>query len=114
MDTREGQAMTATADQRRRWREHHEQHAAIADQWGQRGYRPPTPTFPILSEDLRSLTCSAKTRAGTPCKLTALYSSGRCKWHGGLSTGPTTEAGKEQARINGRKGGRPRKEEPKF
>jgi hypothetical protein len=29
-----------------------------------------------------------------------------------LSTGPKTEAGKEQARINGQKGGRPR-EKPK-
>jgi hypothetical protein len=53
--------------------------------------------------------CGAMTRAGTPCKLTAIYKSGRCKWHGGCSTGPKTDAGKEQARINGRKGGRPKK-----
>ena len=54
-------------------------------------------------------TCGAKTRAGTPCKQKAIYWNGRCKFHGGLATGPTTEAGKEQSRINGRKGGRPRK-----
>lgn len=54
-------------------------------------------------------TCGAVTRAGTPCKQKAIYWNGRCKFHGGLSTGPTTEAGKEQCRINGRKGGRPRK-----
>lgn len=55
-------------------------------------------------------TCGARTKAGTPCKQRGLYQSGRCIWHGGLSTGPKTEAGKEQARINGRKGGRPRKQ----
>ena len=54
-------------------------------------------------------TCGAKTRAGTPCKQKAIYWNGRCKFHGGLATGPVTEAGKEQSRINGRKGGRPRK-----
>ncbi|WP_434516674.1 HGGxSTG domain-containing protein [Dechloromonas sp. ARDL1] len=59
-------------------------------------------------------TCGAKTRAGTPCKQKAIYSNGRCKFHGGLATGPTTEAGKEQSRINGRKGGRPRKDDPKV
>jgi hypothetical protein len=53
--------------------------------------------------------CGAKTRAGIPCKQKTVYWNGRCKFHGGLSTGPTTAAGKEQARINGRKGGRPRK-----
>jgi hypothetical protein len=46
-------------------------------------------------------------------KLTAFYKGGRCKWHGGCSTGPKTDAGKEQARINGRKGGRPKKNKPK-
>lgn len=55
-------------------------------------------------------TCGAKTRAGTPCKQRAIYWNGRCMFHGGLATGPTTEAGKEQSRINGRKGGRPRKD----
>lgn len=55
-------------------------------------------------------TCGAKTRAGTPCKQKAIYGNGRCMFHGGLATGPTTEAGKEQCRINGRKGGRPRKD----
>jgi len=54
--------------------------------------------------------CGAKTKAGTPCQQRSIYWNGRCKFHGGLATGPTTEAGKEQARINGRKGGRPRKD----
>jgi hypothetical protein len=55
-------------------------------------------------------TCGAKTRAGTPCQQKSIYWNGRCKFHGGLATGPTTDAGKEQSRINGRKGGRPRKD----
>jgi len=55
------------------------------------------------------LAVGARTWAGTPGKTTTLYASGRCKWHGGMSTDPKTEAGKEQSRINGRKGGRPKK-----
>lgn len=55
-------------------------------------------------------TCGAKTRVGTPCKQKAIYRNGRCKFHGGLATGPKTEAGRAQSRINGLRGGRPRKE----
>ncbi len=55
-------------------------------------------------------TCGAKTRAGTPCKQRAIYRNGRCKFHGGLATGPKTEMGRAQSRINGLRGGRPRKE----
>lgn len=47
------------------------------------------------------LTCGARTRAGTPCKQRGLYSNGRCKLHGGLSTGPRTEAGKASSARNG-------------
>jgi hypothetical protein len=56
-----------------------------------------------------SIICGAKTRAGTPCQEQGISPNGRCHLHGGLATGPTTEAGKEQARINGKRGGRPRK-----
>ncbi|WP_405045507.1 HGGxSTG domain-containing protein [Pseudomonas extremaustralis] len=38
--------------------------------------------------ELQGLRCGAKTRAGTPCKRRDLYASGRCRLHGGLSTGP--------------------------
>lgn len=51
-------------------------------------------------EELRGLTCGARTRAGTPCKRTDLMRSGRCKLHGGLSTGPRSKAGKAAARGN--------------
>lgn len=45
--------------------------------------------------------CGAKTRAGTPCKQLGIYENGRCKLHGGLSTGPTTEEGMRKAALNG-------------
>ena len=53
--------------------------------------------------------CGARTRKGTPCRRKDIYQSGRCRLHGGLSSGPKTEAGKEQSRINGKRGGRPKR-----
>lgn len=44
--------------------------------------------------------CGARTRQGRPCKNTRLYKNGRCKNHGGLSTGPRTEGGKARALAN--------------
>ena len=101
----------STPDRRRRLRQHYDLCAAIHRQWQEGGYQHPPPTRPAYPDDLIGLACSAKTKAGTPCKLTSIYANGRCKWHGGCSTGPKTEAGKEQARINGRRGGRPKKPE---
>lgn len=53
--------------------------------------------------------CGARTRAGTPCKRKDIWFNGRCKLHGGLSTGPKTREGRRQSAENGRKGGRPPK-----
>ena len=61
---------------------------------------PPRPIFPDI---LRGLTCGAKTRKGTPCKLTHLWGNGRCKFHGGMSTGPTTPEGKKKIAQNAKK-----------
>ena len=36
--------------------------------------------------------CGARTRAGTPCQSPAM-GNGRCRMHGGTSTGPKTAAG---------------------
>ena len=41
--------------------------------------------------------CGAKTRKGTPCKAPAM-SNGRCRMHGGKSTGPRTPEGLERSR----------------
>ena len=38
-----------------------------------------------------------------PGKQLGIYENGRCKLHGGLSTGPTTEEGKRRAALNGLK-----------
>ena len=48
--------------------------------------------------------CAARNRKGEPCKSTALYENGRCRFHGGLSTGPRTPEGKARslaARMQG-------------
>ena len=52
--------------------------------------------------------CGARTRRGTPCKRKDIYASGRCKLHGGLSTGPRTLEGKRKSALNGLKPKRPR------
>jgi hypothetical protein len=49
--------------------------------------------------------CGAKTRRGTPCQCPAMR-NGRCRLHGGLSTGPKTAAGKERSRTARWKHGR--------
>ncbi len=42
--------------------------------------------------------CGAKTRTGGECQATVVPGKRRCRLHGGLSTGPKTEAGKERIR----------------
>ncbi|WP_369334892.1 HGGxSTG domain-containing protein [Tahibacter harae] len=44
--------------------------------------------------------CGAHTRRGTPCQGGKIPGRKRCKWHGGLSTGPRTEAGKRKSLQN--------------
>jgi len=58
------------------------------------------PRFPPFPDELRGMTCGAWTRAGTSCKRKDLYTSGRCKLHGGLSTGPKTPEGKAKSALN--------------
>jgi transcriptional regulator with XRE-family HTH domain len=41
--------------------------------------------------------CGANTRKGTPCRASSEPGRRRCKFHGGMSTGPRTEVGR--ARI---------------
>jgi len=41
--------------------------------------------------------CCAKTRAGAPCLMRVVPGKRRCRFHGGMSTGPKTKAGR--ARI---------------
>ncbi|MCF1437266.1 MAG: hypothetical protein LPD71_00435 [Shewanella sp.] len=51
--------------------------------------------------DLNSLPqCGAKTRSGEPCKRLGNLHNGRCKLHGGRSTGGKTTEGKMAMRTN--------------
>lgn len=49
--------------------------------------------------------CGAKTRAGTTCRAAAMP-NGRCRMHGGPSTGPRTPEGIERIRASATKHGR--------
>ena len=49
--------------------------------------------------------CGAKTRRNTPCGRMAM-ACGRCRMHGGLSTGPRTTEGRERLRVARTKHGR--------
>ena len=94
---------TATPEHRQRLRAWCRAHRRFAAEWraGELGYLP-VPNFPIKPMDLEWLSCGAKTRAGTPCKKPALW-NGRCRLHGGRSTGPRTAAGKAKSAANGRR-----------
>ena len=89
----------STLEQRRRLRAHYKEHRRWFEAWVAAGY----PNGPPMPADLASLACGAKTRKGTPCKLTNIYLSGRCHLHGGLSTGPKTPEGRAKCALNGRK-----------
>lgn len=65
--------------------------------------------IPSIPRALFELTCGARTRAGTACKRKDLYSSGRCRLHGGLSTGPRSREGHQKACANLRKRWNPMK-----
>lgn len=44
----------------------------------------------------------ALTRRGTPCQAPAVHDGRRCRIHGGLSTGPNTDEGREAIRASNR------------
>lgn len=49
------------------------------------------------------LICGARgKRTGKPCLQKGLFANGRCRWHGGLSSGPKTPEGKARSSLNGR------------
>lgn len=95
----------STPGQRKRYKAYWIEHQRIFEEWSARSYCYPRPIFPEMPADLIDLRCGAKTRAGTPCKLNSLYENGRCKFHGGLSTGATTKEGKAKVAKNGFKVG---------
>ena len=52
--------------------------------------KPPKP------EELRGITCGARKKNGELCRNTRLGPGGRCPYHGGFSTGPRSEEGKQR------------------
>jgi len=63
---------------------------------------PSWPEFPL---ECRDMVCGGKgRRSGGPCRCKEIYANGRCKWHGGASTGPKTEEGKARSQSNLRRG----------
>jgi len=91
----------STQEQRKRLKAYYKRCNAIYAERLLVGYQYPQPKIEPMPSDLISLKCGAKTRAGTPCKQKAIYINGRCKWHGGCSTGAKTEEGKKRSAMNG-------------
>ena len=80
---------------RRAWRRQ-------AEAWKRRyGDSVPAPLFPIFPSELCGMRCGARTRAGKPCRRAGLFPSGRCRLHGGRSTGTRSVQGKRVAAANG-------------
>jgi hypothetical protein len=51
----------------------------------------------------REQRCGARTRQGAPCRRKGLGKNGRCRNHGGASTGPKTDAGRARIAAAARK-----------
>lgn len=90
-----------TEEQRKRYREYWEAKLKRYQVWYREdGSLIDRPERIPMPDDLVSLRCEAKTRAGTPCKLLPVNPNGRCKFHGGYSTGPKTKKGKRKCALN--------------
>jgi hypothetical protein len=44
--------------------------------------------------------CGARNRRGEPCQCKKLHRGKKCRFHGGMSTGPRTEQGRLRALAN--------------
>lgn len=54
------------------------------------------PTSPFRTASKRRPLCGARNRKGKPCRAKALSGKRRCKFHGGMSTGPKTLKGRNR------------------
>ena len=62
---------------------------------------PALPRYPEFPPECVDMQCGAKAKStGEPCKSTHIFRNGRCKFHGGLSTGPKSAEGKLAALEN--------------
>ena len=97
--TLKGVRNLSTPEKRRRWREFD---LACERVMARKAVSDSIESFPEFPPELRRLECGAHARSGRPCRNTNLGPSARCKFHGGASTGPKTEAGKARSALNGR------------
>lgn len=87
---------------KKRLRDYFADSAKQFESWADNGYKYPPPPMIPFPEDCRDVICGARAKStGHPCKRKDLYSNGRCKLHGGLSTGPKTINGKRKSAKNG-------------
>ena len=91
-----------TPEQRKAFKKYWQKEERIWREWEKRNFGDPIPEGNPFPDEFRGMTCSAKTRAGTPCKRIDLEANGRCKLHGGISTGPRTTEGKKRSALNGK------------
>lgn len=79
-----------------------------ADYFVEHGVWPPPtelPAYPPCPPELEGLTCGAWGRQRQrPCLSTEIFENGRCKFHGGASTGPKSAEGKARSAANLRGG----------
>lgn len=65
-----------------------------------RAFRAHANNFGKAASPIR-VTCGARRRRdGQPCEALSVPGKRRCRWHGGCSTGPRTDAGKAKAMAN--------------
>lgn len=63
------------------------------------------PALPEFPPECNDMVCGARgRRKGTPCQCKEIEHNGRCKWHGGRSTGPKTPEGKIKSLANLKRG----------
>lgn len=85
----------------------HQRACAVAKAGGIGEWEPQWPRWFDLTP-FWHLRCGAKAKStGQPCRRTDIYGNSRCKFHGGLSTGPKTPEGKARAAANGRRAREP-------
>lgn len=54
----------------------------------------------VMSSQGLDRLCHAKTKSGAPCQSRPCPGNVRCKWHGGMSTGPKSTEGKAKSLAN--------------
>ena len=95
--------MQISAEELKRYLKEHSKHGyeEFQERYAGGDEHRETPHTPVAG-NLKGMRCDARTKAtGKPCKRNDIYENGRCKLHGGLSTGPRTEAGKKRSSQNG-------------